>query len=123
MKRGGIAVNYRAVAGVIAQAHQAPCGKLSGRSRLGHTARTKILGFRDGGDSMKPPARKLRGVVDHTTEAKRLRDRAGEWRSLARMMTSEGNAASLLRFADTYDALAEQQEQLARDGVSHRTQL
>jgi len=72
---------------------------------------------------MKPPARNLRGVVDHTTEAKRLRDRAGEWRSLARVMTSEANAASFLRFADTYDALAEQQEQLAREGVSHRTQL
>jgi hypothetical protein len=39
------------------------------------------------------------------------------------MMASEANAASFLRFADTYDALAEQQEQLAREGVSHRTQL
>ena len=63
---------------------------------------------------MKPPARELRGAVDHTAQAKRLRDRAEEWRSLARMMTCEANAASFLRFADGYDALAEQQEQLAR---------
>jgi hypothetical protein len=30
-------------------------------------------------------------------------------------MTSEANAASYLRFADAYDALAEQQKRLARD--------
>jgi hypothetical protein len=31
------------------------------------------------------------------------------------MMTSEVNAVSYLRFADAYDALAGQQEQLARE--------
>jgi hypothetical protein len=67
---------------------------------------------------MKPLARELRGAVDHAAQATRLRNRAEEWRSLARMMTSEANAASFLRFADGYDALAEQQEQLAREGVS-----
>jgi hypothetical protein len=61
-----------------------------------------------GGNSMKPAARESRGAV----QAKKLRDRAEECRSLARMMT---NGASYLRFADAYDALAEQQEQLARD--------
>jgi hypothetical protein len=61
---------------------------------------------------MKPAARELRGAVNHTVQAKKLRDRAEECRSLARMMT---NGASYLRFADAYDALAEQQEQLARD--------
>jgi hypothetical protein len=57
----------------------------------------------------------MRAAVDHAAQAKRLRDRAEECRNLARMMTSETNAASYLRFADSYDALAEQQEQLARD--------
>jgi hypothetical protein len=64
---------------------------------------------------MKPLAREAHGAVDHTARAKRLRDRAEECRTLAWIMTSEANAASYLRFADAYDALAEQQEQLARD--------
>jgi len=64
---------------------------------------------------MKPAARELRGAVDHTVQAKRLRDRADEWRTLARMMTSKANAASYLRFAEVYDDLAAHQEQLARD--------
>jgi hypothetical protein len=58
---------------------------------------------------MKPAARELRGTVDHTVQAKRLRDRAEECRAVARIMASEANAASYLRFAEAYDALAEQQ--------------
>jgi hypothetical protein len=62
---------------------------------------------------MEPAARKQRGGVDHTAQAKKLRDRAEECRTLARMMTSEANAEAYLRFAEDYDALAEQQEQVA----------
>jgi hypothetical protein len=65
---------------------------------------------------MKPPAQS-RGAVDHTIRAKRLRDRAEECRTLARIMPSEAGAAAYLRYAKSYDALAEQQEQLARDAA------
>jgi hypothetical protein len=64
---------------------------------------------------MKTAAQELRGAVNHTARAKKLRDRAKECRDLARMMTSEANAAVYLRFAEGYDVLAEQQERLARD--------
>jgi hypothetical protein len=64
---------------------------------------------------MKQPAQS-RGAVDHTTRAKRLRDRAEECRALARIMPSEV-AAAYLRYAQGYDALAEQQERLARDAA------
>jgi len=66
---------------------------------------------------MQPAARELRGAVDHTAKAKSLRDRAEECRTLARMMTSEASAASYLHFAETYDALAEQEERLSRDAA------
>jgi hypothetical protein len=66
------------------------------------------------GISMKPPAQK-RGAVDHAAVAKRLRERAEECRALARVMTSAAIAASYLRFADIYDALAKQEEQIAFD--------
>jgi hypothetical protein len=36
---------------------------------------------------------------------------------LARLMDTEANAARYLRMADAYDALAEQEEQLALDVV------
>jgi hypothetical protein len=65
------------------------------------------------GVSMKQPARS-RGAVYHTARAKRLRDRAEECRTLARIMPSGAGAAAYLRYAEGYDALAEQQEQLAR---------
>jgi len=67
------------------------------------------------GASMKPPARESRGAVDDTARAKRLRDRAEECRALARIMPSDAGAAAYLRYAEDYDALAEQQEQLAHD--------
>ena len=57
-----------------------------------------------------------RGAVDHTTRAKRLRDRAEECRALARIMPSEV-AVAYLRYAQGYDALAEQQERPARDAA------
>jgi hypothetical protein len=65
---------------------------------------------------MKQPARS-RGAVDHTARAKGLRDRAEECRTLARIMTSEASVAAYLHYAEGYDALAEQQEQLARDAA------
>jgi hypothetical protein len=61
---------------------------------------------------MKRPAQS-RGAVDHTARAKRLRDRAEECRTLARIMPSEAGAAAYLRYAEHYDALAERQERLA----------
>jgi hypothetical protein len=64
------------------------------------------------GASMKQPERS-RGAVDHIARAKRLRDRAEECRTLARIT----GAPAYLRWADGYDALAEQQEQLARDAA------
>jgi hypothetical protein len=48
------------------------------------------------------------------TEPKAFATAQRNARTLARMMISEPNAAAYLRFADAYDALAEQQEQLAR---------
>jgi hypothetical protein len=42
---------------------------------------------------------------------------AEECRALARVVTSAANAASYLRLAETYDAMAEQADQLARDIV------
>jgi hypothetical protein len=68
-----------------------------------------------GANSMKQPARS-REAVDHTARAKRLRDRAEECRTLARIMPSEVGAA-YLRYAEDYDALAEQEERLARDAA------
>jgi len=53
---------------------------------------------------MKQPAQS-RGAVDHTARAKRLRDRAEECRTLARIMRSEAGAAAYLRYAEGYDAL------------------
>ena len=68
------------------------------------------------GASMKQPERS-RGAVDHIARAKRLRDRAEECRTLARIIPSQAGAAAYLRYAKDYDALAEQQERLARDAA------
>jgi hypothetical protein len=56
-------------------------------------------------------------AIDHAALSKRLQHRAEECRALAQMMTSVANAASYLRLAKTYDAMAEQADQLARDIV------
>jgi hypothetical protein len=56
-------------------------------------------------------------TADHTAKAQKLRHRSEECRTLARLMDTKENAARYLRMADDYDALAEQQEQLARDVV------
>ena len=58
-----------------------------------------------------------RGAVDHTARAKRLRDRAEECRTLARIIPSEAGAAAYLRYAKDYDALAEQPERPAREAA------
>jgi hypothetical protein len=60
---------------------------------------------------MKTSRAGVRGVGDHSLQAKQLRDRAEECRALARMI----NAAYYLRLAKAYDRLADQQERLARD--------
>jgi hypothetical protein len=54
-------------------------------------------------------------AIDHAALSRMLQRRAEECRALAQMMTSAANAASYLRFAETYDAIAEQEDQLARD--------
>jgi hypothetical protein len=59
----------------------------------------------------------LRTTAEHTAQSKKLRHRGEECRTLARLMDSEENAARYLRMADAYDALAKQEEQLARDVV------
>jgi hypothetical protein len=56
-------------------------------------------------------------AIDHAALSKKLRHRAEECRALARVVTSAANAASYLRLAETYDAMAEQADQLARDIV------
>jgi hypothetical protein len=53
--------------------------------------------------------------IDHAALSEKLRHRAEECRALARMMTSAAIAASYLRIGETYDAAAEQADQLARD--------
>ena len=55
-----------------------------------------------------------RTAAEHTAQAKKLRHRGEECRTLARLMDTEENAAMYLRMADDYDALAKQEEQLAR---------
>jgi len=67
------------------------------------------------GASIKPA--RSRGAVDHTARAKRLRDRAEECRTLARIVPSEAGAAADLRYAEGYDTLAKQQERLACDAA------
>jgi hypothetical protein len=56
--------------------------------------------------------------IDHAALNKKLRHRAEECRALARVVTSAPNAASYLRLAETYDAMAEQADQLAHDIVN-----
>jgi hypothetical protein len=68
------------------------------------------------GASTKQPARS-RAAVLHTDRAIRLRDRAEECRALARIIPGEAGAAAYLRYAKDYDALAEQEERLARDAA------
>jgi hypothetical protein len=58
-----------------------------------------------------------RRATDHTALSKKLRCRAEECRALAQMMTSAASAKSYLRFAKTYDAMADQEDQFARDIV------
>jgi hypothetical protein len=53
-------------------------------------------------------------AIDHAAQSKNLRRRAEECRALAQMMTF-ANVASYLRLAKTYDAMADQEDQLARD--------
>jgi hypothetical protein len=54
-------------------------------------------------------------AIDHASLTKKLLHRAEECRALAQMMTSADTAAYYLRLAETYDAMAEQADQLARD--------
>jgi hypothetical protein len=54
-------------------------------------------------------------AIDHASLSKKLRHRAEECRVLSEIMISADNAASYLRLAETYDAMAEQADQLARD--------
>ena len=56
-----------------------------------------------------------RTAAEHTAQAQKLRHRGEECRTLARLMDTEENAARYLRMANAYDALAKQEEQLARD--------
>ena len=58
-----------------------------------------------------------RTAAEHTAQAKKLRHRGEECRTLAGLMDTEENATRYLRMADAYDALAKQEEQLARDVV------
>jgi hypothetical protein len=80
----------------------------------GHTSdmlRSKSYAGLGMGDSMKTARAGVRGVGDHSLQAKQLRDRAEECRILARMI----NVAYYLRLAESYDRLADQEERLARD--------
>jgi hypothetical protein len=61
-----------------------------------------------------------RTASEHTAQAKKLRHRGEECRTLARLMDTEESAARYLRMADAYDALAGQEEQLARDVVKFK---
>jgi hypothetical protein len=65
-----------------------------------------------------------RTAGEHTAQARKLRHRGEGCRTLARLMDTEENAARYLRMVDAYDALAEQEEQLARDVArfKHRSQ-
>jgi hypothetical protein len=54
-------------------------------------------------------------AIDHAALSKKLQRRAEECRALAQMMTSAANAASYLRLAGTYDAMADATDQLVRD--------
>jgi hypothetical protein len=56
-------------------------------------------------------------AADHTAKAEKLRHRAEECRTLAGLMQTGESTASYLGIADVYDALAEQEEWLARDVV------
>jgi hypothetical protein len=53
-------------------------------------------------------------AIDYAALSKKLQHRAEECRALAQMMTSV-DASSYLRLAKTYEAMAEQADQLARD--------
>jgi hypothetical protein len=57
----------------------------------------------------------MRTAADHTAKAQKLRHRGEECRTLARLMDTDKNAARYSRMANDYDALTEQEEQLARD--------
>jgi hypothetical protein len=63
------------------------------------------------------PRRPERTAAKHNGHAQKLRHRAEECRTLARLTDTEENAARHFRMADAYDALAEQEQQLARDVV------
>ena len=56
-----------------------------------------------------------RTAAEYAAHVKTLRDRAEECRVLAQVMISKENASRYLKLADAYIALAEQEEQLARD--------
>jgi hypothetical protein len=59
----------------------------------------------------------MRTAADHIAKARKLRHRGEECRTLARLMDAEENAARYSRMADSYDALADEEEQLASDAV------
>jgi hypothetical protein len=54
--------------------------------------------------------------TDHAALSKQLRSRAEECRGLAEKITA--HRASYLRFAKTYDAMADQEDQLERDRIN-----
>jgi hypothetical protein len=56
-----------------------------------------------------------RTTAEHTADAKTLRDRPEECHALAQVMITKENTLRYLSLADAYTALAEQEEQLARD--------
>jgi hypothetical protein len=52
---------------------------------------------------------------DYAEQARRLRDRAEECRRLAKRATDKDNRRAYLELAQSYELLATQEEQLARD--------
>jgi hypothetical protein len=52
---------------------------------------------------------------DHADQARRLRHRAEECRSLAKLMTDKHAHQSYLKLAQSYELLATKEEQLRRD--------
>ena len=53
--------------------------------------------------------------MDHTANAKRYRDQAEEFRAKSDLMGDPETRAQYNRMADTYDKLAEDQDNMARN--------
>jgi hypothetical protein len=68
---------------------------------------------------MKTARAGVRGVGDHSLQAKQLRDRAEECRTLARMI----NAAYYLRLAESYDVLPTKRSGLRATSQSLKSNL